>query len=152
VVCGVKYTIAKIYAGETTTATAAHTELGAVYPGDPEFRQAFLTKEEENNQKAQYFLRKLEIETRRVASGAMPGELEPGTLTVEHVLPRNPGPEWDAVTTADPDVLEDCTFRLGNLCLLTEINRRLGREPFAEKAKIYGASDLLTTKELASRP
>jgi hypothetical protein len=85
----------KIYAREVTTATATYAELGVVYPADPEFRQAFLTKEEENNQKAQYFLRRLEIEAQRVASGAMPGELEPGTLTVEHILPRNPGSEWE---------------------------------------------------------
>ncbi len=138
----------KIYAAEITTATACHAELSDVYPADPEFRQAFSTKEEENNQKAQYFLRKLEMEAQRAARGAMPGELEPGTLTVEHILPRNPGPEWDPVITQDPDVVDDCAFRLGNLCLLTEVNRRLGREPFTEKVKIYAASALLTTNEL----
>jgi len=84
----------KIYAGEVKTATAAHTELSSVYPTDNEFRHAFEIKEEENNPKAQYFLRQLEIEAQRVAQGEMPGELEPGTLTVEHILPKNPGREW----------------------------------------------------------
>jgi hypothetical protein len=140
----------KIYAGEVTTATQARAELADVYPTDTEFRQALSTKEEENNQKAQYFLRKLEIEAQRVASGAMPGELEPGTLTVEHILPRNPGSEWEPVMAADPDLVEDCAFSLGNLCLLTDVNRRLGREPFSEKAKVYDISALLMTKEIAS--
>jgi hypothetical protein len=140
----------KIYAQEVKTATAAFHELAAVYPSDPEFRQAFHSKEEENNQKAQYYLRRLEVEAQRVASGAMPGELEPGTLTVEHVLPKNPGPEWDAITTADPDLADDCTFRLGNMCLLTEVNRQLGRQPFSEKAKTFANSRLLMTKEIAT--
>ena len=108
-------------------------------------------KEEENNQKAQYFLRQLEIETQRIAQGKMPGELEPGTLTVEHILPKNPGSsEWETVLTADPTIAEDCTYRLGNLCLLTEVNRRLGREGFPIKKKVYGDSLLVTTKEVAA--
>jgi hypothetical protein len=139
----------KIYANEVTTATQARAELNGVYPPDPDFRLAFLSKEEENNQKAQYFLRRLEIEVRRVASGAMPGELEPGTLTVEHVLPKNPGQEWESITSNDPDIVEDCVFRLGNLFLLTEVNRRLAREPFSEKVKVYAGSELHTTREIA---
>jgi len=78
----------KIYTEEITTATGAFAELSPVYPNDPEFRQAFLTKEEENNQKAQYYLRRLEVEAQRVADSEMPGELEPGTLTVEHIYCR----------------------------------------------------------------
>jgi len=140
----------KIFAGEVSTATAAHVELGGVYPTDDEFRHAFEMKEEENNQKAQYFLRQLEIEAQRVAQGEMPGELEPGTLSVEHILPKNPGTEWEAVIAADLNVADDCTHRLGNLCLLTEVNRRLGREPFATKKQTYGNSRLLTTKEVAN--
>jgi hypothetical protein len=84
----------------------------------------------------------------RIASGAMPGELEPGTLTVEHILPRNPGTEWTTLTTRDPDIVDGCAFRLGNLCLLTDVNRTLGRQAFTEKAKVYGASQLLTTQEI----
>jgi hypothetical protein len=141
----------KIYASEVTTATQARAELDGVYPSDPDFRQAFLNKEEENNQKAQYFLRRLEMEARRVASGSMPGELEPGTLTVEHILPRNPGAEWELAISEDPDIVEDCVFRLGNLCLLTEVNRRLAREPFAEKVKTYAVSELHTTREIAAQ-
>src|ERR1700730_1652209 len=141
----------KVYAGEVSTATAAHTELASVYPTDDEFRHSFEMKEEENNQKAQYFLRQLEVEAQRVAQGKMPGELEPGTLTVEHILPKNPGsPEWETVLTADPAIAEDCTYRLGNLCLLTEVNRRLGREGFPIKKKVYGDSLLVTTKEVAA--
>jgi hypothetical protein len=140
----------KIYSGEVKTATAAHNELSSVYPTDDAFRHAFEMKEEENNQKAQYFLRQLEIEAQRVAQGQMPGELEPGTLTVEHILPKNAGTEWETVLTADPTIAEDCTYRLGNLCLLAEVNRRLGREAFSIKKTTYGASLLETTRALSA--
>jgi hypothetical protein len=140
----------KIYAAEVTTATAAHAELANVYPTDDEFRRAFEMKEEENNQKAQYFLRQLETEAQRVSRGEMPGELEPGTLTVEHILPKNPGPEWETVLASDPGVADDCTYRLGNLCLLTEVNRRLARESFDTKKQTYNNSLLISTKEIAT--
>jgi len=54
------------------------------------------------------------------------------------------------VLAADPSIAEDCTFRLGNLCLLTEVNRRLGQLGFAVKQEIYAASRLETTKQLSA--
>jgi len=141
----------KIYAGEVTTASAAVVELKDVFPGDDDFRRNFEVKQEEHNPKVQYFIRAIELELRRAAAGQMPGELIPGTLTVEHVLPKNPGKEWEEVLKHDATLADECTFRLGNLCLLTEINRKLGRSSFDEKKKVYAASDLITTKEIAGR-
>jgi hypothetical protein len=140
----------KIYAKELDTATAAYGELKDVYPRDEEFREAFRLKQEDQNQKAQYLLRKLEIEASRIAKGKMRGEVEPSTLTVEHVLPKNPAEEWKAEVISDPDFVEDCTYRLGNLCLLTTINRKLGRQGFAEKKKVYADSVLETTKTIST--
>jgi uncharacterized protein DUF1524/uncharacterized protein DUF262 len=141
----------KIYAQEIKTATVAHTELKDIYPSDDEFKRAFEIKEEDNNQKAQYFLRRLEIEEQRVQGGRMPGELEPGgALTVEHILPKNPGKEWSAALKADPELHADCLFQLGNLCLLTGVNKDIGRKGFDEKKKVYGISKLITTKSIAN--
>jgi hypothetical protein len=100
------------------------------------------------NQKAQYFLRQLEIEAPRVSRGEMSGELEPSSLTVEHILPKNPGAEWEAVLANDPNVAIDCTHRLGNLCLLTEVNRRLGREPFDTKKQTYAKASFSALERL----
>jgi hypothetical protein len=72
-----------------------------------------------------------------------------GALTVEHVLPRNPGPEWESDIEADPSISDDCTYRLGNLCLLTKINKDAGRKSFTEKTKYFQDSKILTTKEIA---
>jgi hypothetical protein len=54
-------------------------------------------------------------------------ENEPETLTLEHILPKNPGQEWAAVLKDDPIFREDCTYRINNLCLLTKgDNKDLG--------------------------
>src|SRR5712672_2091237 len=65
-----------------------------------------------------------------------PGAAHPGVLTVEHVMPKSPGEEWIDVTAADPNLVEDCSLRLGNMCLLTDINNQLGRKNFAAKKEV----------------
>jgi hypothetical protein len=82
----------KIYAQEVKSALSAFTDLKEVYPIDEEFKRTFALKEEDNNQRAQYFLRRIEIERIRKDAGKMPGELEPGkALTVEHIMPTKLG-------------------------------------------------------------
>jgi Protein of unknown function (DUF1524) len=67
------------------------------YPGDDDFQRSFEIKQERSPQKAQYLLRMLEREARRRERGAAAEELQPGTVSLEHILPKNPGSEWDAV-------------------------------------------------------
>ena len=69
-------------------------------------------------------------------------------MTLEHVFPKSPGGEWEKVQEEDPDFAEDCTYRLGNLCLLTGVNRALGNESFERKQEVFAQSDLLTTREI----
>lgn len=71
-------------------------------------------------------------------------------MTLEHILPKKPGNDWKTVITKDKEIVEDCVTRLGNMCLLTKINKDLGSKGFADKKKIYIASDLKTTSELAT--
>jgi Protein of unknown function (DUF1524) len=73
-------------------------------------------------------------------------EIGPLSLTIEHIFPKNPGAEWAEVVKNDPTIAEECTHRLGNLCLLAEINRDLGNDGFAQKREVYGNSRLVTTK------
>ena len=98
----------------------------------------------------QYFLRCVEEEAIRQAKGKS-GELVPGTLTVEHVLPRNPGPEWKTEIQKDPDLVTDCAFRIGNTCLVSEkTNMKVGGKSFSDKKKQFASSELLTTKAVAN--
>lgn len=140
----------RVYSGEITSASAAHSALKDIFPGDDDFRDAFRTKQETNSRKAMYLLRKLEIQARREAE-QRPGGIELGPisgLTVEHVLPRRPGPDWAGVVNADSELVDDTLHRLGNMCLLTEVNRRLGNAGFDEKKSVYRQSDLLLTSEV----
>jgi hypothetical protein len=107
----------KIHVKEVKTATEAFQELKDTYPPDEEFQQAFRVKQERSNQKVQYFLRCIERQARKQANKA---ELTPGDLTIEHILPKNPGPEWSSVLKADPTIVEECAVRIGNTVLLSD--------------------------------
>ena len=140
----------KIHAKEIKTAALAFQELKDSYPSDDDFKQAFRVKQERSNQKVQYFLRRIEQEAIRQNSTKTP-ELAPGNLTVEHILPRNPGDDWSSIISADPSITEECATRIGNTCLLTEGgNNKLGGKSFEDKRKVFEASDLITTKAIAA--
>ena len=77
-------------------------------------------------------------------------ELEPSSLlTLEHVFPKSPGEKWKDLPVKDPEFADDCTYRLGNLCLLTGVNRALGNREFEYKKKFFDNSDLLLTHDIA---
>jgi hypothetical protein len=139
----------RIYQGDCPTATEAATLLRDVFPGDDEFRESFRTKQERNTQKARYLLAKLERQARLSRGEQMGEELEPiDSLTLEHVFPKSPGSYWEPLQERDQTLAEDCTYRLGNLCLLTGVNRSLGNRSFEEKRQAYTRSALLLTHEL----
>jgi hypothetical protein len=75
------------------------------------------------------------------------------TLTVEHVLPKSPGPgDWAQFTPDERDVY---TYRLGNLLLIdgpSRANDSLGNSGWPAKKRLiqgYGAQTPLTTAALA---
>jgi hypothetical protein len=137
----------RIYNEEIKTATAALGLFKEIFPTDKEFREAFTTKQERNNRKAHYILETLESQMRR-ANGK--SELEPSrSLTVEHILPRSPSAGWELVLKKDQNLAEDGTYRLGNLCLLTEINRDLAAKSFEEKRKVFAKSSIELTRQVS---
>jgi len=138
-----------IYDGTIKTAAGAFAELKDVYPLDVEFEAAFKVKREGTNQKAGYFLKALEKEEQRLAKGKMAGEWEPSAPTIEHILPKKPGADWASIIKADPEIVEECVLRLGNLCLLTNVNEKLGNKGFSTKKATFAKSDLLTTLAVA---
>lgn len=141
----------KIWQREVTNAAQAFQEVRPLYLSDDEFREAFQYKQERNNQKASWILKKLEIQARQRQHNAITArELEPGrSLTLEHIFPRSPGHNWSTLLRADPAFAEECTYRLGNMCLLTGVNRALGNAGFEEKKEVYAQSDLLLTRRVA---
>jgi hypothetical protein len=132
---------------KATTAAQAWNELKSIVPNDEDFQLAFARYSESTAKVAKYVLAQLEIEARQRASGDF-GELEPSaTLTLEHILPQNPGEVWDEVLKEDIE-FTDYTERLGNLTLLTAgSNKTAGNDEFSEKSKdVYEKSALLITK------
>ena len=138
----------KIYAKEVTTASAAFHEIRSLYPDDSDFQTAFAMKEEENNQRAHYYLRKIETELQRRLGLEMGAELEPALLTVEHILPRHPSSDWSQELSDFTFMADDFTYRLGNMCLLSSVNKKLGNKSFADKKAAYMKSKLEITKAI----
>lgn len=144
----------QIWSGAINTAKEAFSAISVVYPDDASFRAKFEEKEGLTNQKAVYLLRKIEEHERSAAKPASGKELSPHqNLTLEHILPKNPGMEWKEIIDADSKIVDDCALRLGNMCLLTETkNREAARAPFDTKRLIYENSELISTKQVASYP
>lgn len=136
----------RIFCGDISTASSAFRDLADIYPSDDDFQTAFTHKQERTNSKAQYILRHLETEERRLASKTD----APPDMTVEHVLPKNPGEEWEGVIQDDRTIVSDCVYRLGNLCLLTaKENSRIGVCSFTQKKSLYAQSEVILTQKIS---
>ncbi|MCG5531608.1 DUF262 domain-containing HNH endonuclease family protein [Halorhodospira halochloris] len=137
----------KVWNGDVTSAKAASDELSDIMPNDNEFQEAFRYKEERNSRKASFVLSKLEKQARSTRKDDVAGgELKPsGSITLEHILPKNPGADWSSETESDPDLVEDNLYRYGNLCLLSNVNRKIGNKGFQEKKATFARSEILLT-------
>ena len=137
----------ELSAQRVTGAGAAIEELRSVYPEDPEFRAAFVEKalrttSSRNKKVARFILFRLE----RQLSGRS-FDFESAKYNIEHVFPESSGDGWDQF---DDQQREACTYRLGNLTLLTaSTNRNAGNGGFAEKHPAYRDSEFAITGKLA---
>lgn len=139
--------VAGITNGRLTRPTDIIRALAPVYVSDETFKASFAEKTlqttaRRNHRVARYIL----IEIERKESGTEPDADSP-QLTLEHVLPINPGENWPDFPLPRDD---DTAFRLGNLALLeASINRDLGNASFADKQRGYGESAYATTRMIA---
>ena len=137
-----------IWKGTVKTGTEAFQTIQDVYLDDKQFQNKFADKDDISTQKATYLLRKIEV-----FAAPMKEFVPHRGLTLEHILPKNPGDEWDAELAADPKFVDDCALKLGNMCLLPEgRNREAGRFGFARKKALYAESDLEITNQVAKYP
>lgn len=141
-----------IATGNVKTPAAAWKELSSIAPSDEDFRDAFIRYVESTPRVAKYVLRCLEVEA-RTRDGGKFSELSPSEhLSLEHILPQNPGNAWASVIDNDPELI-DYTNRIGNLCLLSKgSNKSAGDKAFPAKASgVYAGSPLLLTASLKER-
>jgi Protein of unknown function DUF262/Protein of unknown function (DUF1524) len=143
-----------IWEGKVKNRTGMIEALSDLYIDDKTFLERFAEQDNLTNQKAAYLLRRIEDHERSIAKGGAGPELSPSlSLTIEHILPKNPSQEWADVIRTDPDIVKDCNNRLGNMCLLTEgRNREAARQAYSKKLPIYEKSELLTTQRVAKSP
>ena len=73
---------------------------------------------------------------------------EDTVITLEHVLPQNPGDNWPGIESA---IHSTYYRRLGNMALLAgKPNRSIGNDPFEEKKRVFEASNYRLTEEVAT--
>ena len=139
-----------IWNKEVATAKDGLSYLTEPYGTDSEFRENLEKFENSTEKRTALILRTIESHERQQKKGQAGIELKPAKLTIEHILPRNPGAEWSAVIQSDANIVAECVEKLGNLCLVNEArNRELGRRGFAKKKVTFSESDLITTKKLS---
>jgi hypothetical protein len=132
--------------GEARTPSQVFARLRHIYVPDDRFRQNFAAMEldtgGQRKRLVKYVLARLESDR---AGRLCDPDTDPATI--EHVLPENPGSEWDEAFP--PERREQWTYRLGNLTLLEPSrNRALGRADYATKAA-YADSSYALTRRLA---
>ena len=122
-------------------------QLRPVYPEDAEFRAAFTDKTlRTTNSRSKKIARFVLFQIERHASGTG-FDSESARYDLEHVLPENPGDNWRQF---DDRQREACTYRLGNLTLLTAAgNRAVGNAGYCTKRPVYQNSEFAITRKLA---
>lgn len=153
-------TIEKYYAGRATEvwkgeiANAADLQKAMLkyLPDDAAFRSAFATTRVSKSYLARYFLRSLEQKHKGEDEPEHVVNDDPTVLTLEHILPENPGSGWAGI---QQDTAEAIYRRLGNLALLkASTNSNVcGNDSFAAKKAAYKAySSLELTKMVLAEP
>jgi hypothetical protein len=144
----------KIRSGQITKSAQVFRALKPIYPSDRNFEEAFATKVLKDTRKARYLLSKIEEhehkETQQVAGDTR-------KVNLEHILPKNPSStDWkDTIASIGRDELDDYTYRLGNLALVSSaVNRRVGAQGFERKKEILFEKEehITFTKMVAGYP
>ena len=84
--------------------------------------------------------------------GADPGEISGDLVTIEHVLPRNPGDRsnWTEVF-GDLREISNYAHRIGNLALLSfKDNQLVGNSEYAEKRSVLDKSGFILSQDAAA--
>jgi len=129
----------KIRSGEATACRQIFQELTPIYVADESFKNDFSTKaintsSGRGKKLARYILFSIENQLSNKDY-----DYEDGTATIEHILPENPGEQWEQFFS--PEEEDSSVYRLGNLTLLeVSKNKECGNASYEDKLKIYQTS------------
>ena len=117
-----------------------------IWPNDEEFKTSFKEKTLSTPRIIKYLFSKIESALKNDESHIP----NPETLSVEHVLPKRPGPKWPQRMRKE-EFLRDYLNRIGNLSILIEpINRDCESREFAFKQELYKKSKYKMTQDICS--
>lgn len=135
----------RIESGELKSPLAITRALSDITPADEDFRTAFAQISMDPKGPRKRLLRYILAELEEAVGGTVI-DFEASDATIEHILPENPGGEWELFSAEDR--LRDTT-RLGNLTPLEySLNRGLGASTFEQKWTIYQRSRYRITREV----
>ena len=128
--------------GKITTAKQLNEAMKDQLPTDAQFVAEFSTCRVTKASLARYYLRALELFHRGDQEPEFVPNEDQSEVTLEHVLPENPGKGW----TIKPEIAAAFYKRIGNLVLLKATpNSTIGNQPFsAKKGELAKSSYKLT--------
>lgn len=121
-------------------------------PSDDDFKRSFVSLNVSKEKLQKYILAEIENSLSKTGTDE---KVIAKTITVEHILPKNPDESWATLYDLDNKEHKEYINRIGNLTLLSrKLNPTLGNKSFEEKVthkKGYKHSEMKLTKELADK-
>jgi len=138
----------KVTEGAIADAKTLIEDMAAVIPTDDRFRDSVATAIVPTGSLSRYYLRRLQMERDgNVDKQYVPGEGQ--EVTLEHILPVKPGPEWAHISEVNKRAYYN---RLGNQALLVgTVNFNLGNVGFDVKKKALAQSLFSLTSMAAEK-
>ena len=127
----------KVTNGESRTPSNVFDDLKSIYPSDEIFQNSFAIVDintKRKNKLVRYILYKIENHISEMSYNYIDDN-----GTVEHILPENPGSDWNNMFIKD--IQNEFIYRLGNYTILEErLNKNCDRKLIEDKRKIYKES------------
>jgi hypothetical protein len=131
---------------QITKAAELRDKMEQYVPTDAEFEEAFTNARVSRTHLARYYLRALEKTAKKLPQPEYVANEDVADITLEHVLPLNPGRDWNI----DDDAAQAAQKLLGNMVLVrSNQNRDLGNLGFDAKRIELGKSGYDLTKHVS---
>jgi hypothetical protein len=138
----------KVFKGELKTAKDVKTEIAKIIPSDEVFQEAFRNATVSKESYARYYLRAMEKVAQSTPDPWYIPNSDKEVMTLEHVLPEEPGDNWPQFTEAEVKMYYK---RLGNMCLLPKKpNSDLRSANQETKFAVYKNCAYVLTKQIGS--
>ena len=135
--------------GDVVTTKMLAKNLVDRIPSDALFAAAFSSARISKSHLARYYLRALELKFTGDPEPAWIPNEDTLKITLEHVLPINPGAGWEHI---HPETANSVYKRLGNMVLMqASKNNEIGNKPFSIKRPHLQSSPYLLTQMVGKR-